>query len=146
MKAGLSIVGAIAFGAGAVYLLDPARGHRRRTVLRDMTRSRAQRAAHLGARIGRDMGNRGRGVIAELRACRRGEVIDDTLLVERVRAAMGGYLRHPGWVSVQAARGQVTLTGSIVDDELGDLLDCVAAVRGVRAVENHLVFAPAAAA
>jgi hypothetical protein len=137
---------ALALGAGAMYLLDPARGHRRRALLRDWTTSRARHVGHWSAGVGRDLGNRGRGVIAELRACRRRQVVDDEVLVERIRAAMGHHLRHPGWVTVQAVQGQVTLTGSIADDELGDLLDCVEEVRGVRSVENHLLFAPTAAA
>jgi hypothetical protein len=146
MKHGLSIWAAVALGAGAMYLLDPARGHRRRSVLRDLARSRVRRLGRWGARIGRDLGNRSRGVLAELRACRGPEVVDNALLVERVRAAMGHYLRHPGWVTVQAAGGQVTLTGSIADDELSGLLEGVAEVRGVRSVANQLLFAPAAAA
>jgi hypothetical protein len=101
MKPGLWKLAALALGTGATYLLDPVRGHRRRALLRDLTRSRVRYVARRGARVGRVLANRGRGVLAELGACRRPEVVDDTLLVERMRAAIGHYLRHPGWVSVQ---------------------------------------------
>src|SRR6476620_4753381 len=87
-------------GAGAMYLLDPDRGARRRSLLRD-------RGAHLGHKLGdglaataRDVRNRSAGAAAELRSRFRDEQVDDAILHDRVRSAIGRVAAHPGAITV----------------------------------------------
>ena len=91
----------------------------------------------LGNKTTRDVPNRGRGVVAELRS-RAPRTVPDDVLVRRVRARLGGSVRHPRSINVAAQDGRVTLSGPVLADELGDLLARVAAVRGVRDLDNKL--------
>jgi len=129
-------------GAGAMYLLDPDRGARRRARLRD-------RSVHLRHRLGdgavataRDVRNRSAGAAAlartELRARLRPEPVDDALLAQRARSALGRAVSTPHAVVVEAHDGVVTLRGPVLAGEAGGLLACVARVRGVREVVNAL--------
>jgi uncharacterized membrane protein len=125
-------------GAGAMYLLDPDRGARRRSLLRD-------RLVHAGHKLGdgvsataRDTRNRAVGVAAELRSRLHENEVDDTVLHERVRSAVGRAVSHPGSISVTAFEGQVTLSGQVLASEVDDLIRQVEQVRGVREVRNQL--------
>jgi hypothetical protein len=132
------LIGGALAGAGLMYLLDPDRGTRRRALVRDQ----AARARHrLGDGLeatARDVGNRARGTAAELRARFRGEDVDDEILHERVRSAIGRAVSHPGAITVTPWQGRVTLQGPVLEAELDDLLREVRRVRGVSEVENEL--------
>lgn len=132
------LIGGALAGAGLMFLLDPDRGTRRRALLRD----RAARARHkLGDGLeatARDIGNRARGSAAELRSRFRKEDVDDDVLHERVRSAIGRAVSHPGAIAVTACEGRVTLQGPVLEDELDDLLRDVRRVRGVSEVDNQL--------
>jgi hypothetical protein len=129
----------IALGVGTMYLIDPATGRRRRARLRDVT-------VHTGRIVGiaagttlRDVEHRAHGLAARARAAIADDPIpDDAVLAARVRARLGRLVSHPGAMEVAAHDGVVTLSGPVFDAEVGQLLDGVAAVRGVRAVENRL--------
>src|SRR5438132_5811675 len=56
-----------AVGAGLMYLLDPEGGRRRRALLRDQLVSAAHKTTDAVDATSRDMTNRARGVVAELR-------------------------------------------------------------------------------
>lgn len=132
------LIGGALAGAGLMFLLDPDRGTRRRALLRD----RAARARHkLGDGIeatARDVGNRARGSAAALRSRFRKEDVDDEVLHERVRSAIGRAVSHPGAIAVTAWEGRVTLQGPVLEHELDDLLRDVRRVRGVSEVDNQL--------
>jgi len=125
-------------GAGVMYLLDPDRGARRRGLMRD----RAARARHkLGGGLdatARDLGNRARGTVAEVRSRFRRETVDDVVLSERVRSTIGRVASHPSAINVAVSEGRVTLQGPVLEHELDDLLRAVKRVRGVTAVANEL--------
>lgn len=128
----------IMLGAGAMYLLDPDRGARRRSLLRD-------RLVHAGHKFGdgvsataRDTRNRALGAVAELKSRLHEDIADDTVLHERVRSAIGRAVSNPGSISVTAFEGQVTLSGKVLASELDDLIWQVKQVRGVRDVRNEL--------
>ena len=63
----------------------------------------------------RDLSNRAKGTAAELRSRFRKEVVDDTILQERVRSAIGHAVSHPGAIEVTVSDGRVTLQGSVLD-------------------------------
>jgi uncharacterized membrane protein len=132
------LIGGIILGAGAMYLLDPDRGARRRSLLRDQV-------VHAGNKVGdglsataRDTRNRAVGAAAGLRSRFQADDVDDEVLHERVRSAIGRVVSHPGAVTVTAQDGRVTLSGHVLADELDELIRRVERVRGVREVLNEL--------
>jgi uncharacterized membrane protein len=119
-------------------LFEPSRGSRRRALIRDKAISASHVIGDALDTTTRDVGNRTRGVVAELRARLSPGDVDDRVLVERVRARIGGSVRHARSVEVSARDGQVTLAGPVLADEVDALLWRVASVRGVRHVDNRL--------
>jgi uncharacterized membrane protein len=138
---GKLITGMIA-GAGAMYLLDPDRGARRRSLLRDQGVHLTHKLGDGLAATARDTRNRSAGVAAELRGRFRREDPGDEVLHDRVRAAIGRVVSHPGAVVVTVFQGRVTLTGHVLAEELDSLIQGVDRVRGVREVENQLEIHP----
>ena len=134
----LWLIAGLGLGWGLGQVLDPARGRRRRAMVRDKLVSAAHAVGDAVDTTSRDVGNRTRGVVAELRARRSTEPVSDEVLVERVRAALGGVVRHPGSIEVSATNGEVTLRGPVLRDEVPRLLRRVRAVRGVRDVDDRL--------
>lgn len=138
MNTRTGVIGA-GLGAGAMYLLDPQRGRRRRAMLRDGISARADDSQRFFRKSGRDMGNRARGVAAKTRnrIFPAGEV-DDEVLVERVRSKMGRYVSNPGAIEVLAEDGRITLRGPVLAWEAGSLVRAVGSVRGVAEVDDRL--------
>ena len=136
------MIGGLVVGAGLMYLLDPDRGARRRGLVRD----RATRAGHkLGGGLdatARDFGNRARGTVAEARARFRKEMVDDVVLYERVRSAIGRAVSHPSAIDVTVSEGRVTLQGPVLEHELDDVLRAAGRVRGVTEAVNELEVHP----
>ena len=138
MKHQTKLMRGMLLGAGAMYLLDPERGARRRSLLRDQL-------VHAGHKVGdgmsataRDTKNRTLGAVAELKSRLHDDAVADTVLHERVRSAIGRAVSHPSAISVTAFDGQVTLSGQILESELDTLIRQVRRVRGVREVRNEL--------
>ena len=133
-----AILAGLGLGAGAMYLLDPERGRRRRARMRDRVAHSANLTADAAGATGRDLAHRATGVAARLRrSIRRGRV-DDRILVERVRARIGRVVSHPHAIRVDADSGVVTLRGPVLQAEVPALLRAVEHVRGVREVVNAL--------
>lgn len=132
------LIGAIMLGAGAMYLLDPDRGARRRSLLGDqLVHARHKLGDGLSA-TARDTRNRAAGAAAELRSKFRQDRVDDSILHERVRSAIGRVATHPSAVMVTALAGEVTLSGHVLAEEVDELIRRVEQVRGVRGVRNEL--------
>jgi osmotically-inducible protein OsmY len=132
------IIGALLIGAGLAFLLDPDRGARRRALARD-------KATHYGRKLrdgldatARDLKNRAGGTVAEVRSRFREEQVDDDVVRERVRSAIGRAVSHPGEVEVSVVDGRVTLSGPVPREEADDLIATAHSVRGVREVVNQL--------
>ena len=136
-----AVIGAMGLGAALMYFLDPDSGRRRRSLARDqflhgriVAQDRAEAAVH-------DAANRTRGAIARVQSRldhRNDETADDSVLVERVRAAMGHVIPDPLAIEVRAHDGCVTLKGPARPDQIGELVACAERVRGVLAVDNRL--------
>jgi len=138
MKGQGKLLAGMMAGAGAMYLLDPDRGARRRSLLRDQ-------GIHVGHRLGegvsataRDAKNRTLGAAAQLRARLRQDHADDEVLHERVQSAIGRAVSHPGAITVTVTEGRITLSGHVLADEVDVLVDRVERVRGVTEVQNEL--------
>jgi osmotically-inducible protein OsmY len=128
----------MALGAGIMYYLDPDKGPRRRSLLRDQLVHGGHElddVARAGARHAR---NRAAGLAHEAKASLTERHVDDRTLVERVRSEMGRGLSRAGDVHVDAQDGRVTLTGEVPSTEVQELVRTVKAVRGVDSVENRL--------
>ena len=127
-----------AIGAGIMYLLDPDGGRRRRALVRDQLVSAGHRASDAVGATSRDMTNRARGVVAELRGRLRREEVGDDVLRERVRARIGSVVGHAGALETHVSDGKVTLRGPVLNDEVERLLRRVKSVRGVGEVVSEL--------
>ena len=135
-----TLIKAIALGVATMYMYDPVQGHRRRALLRDKwVRIRKAVQETAGVML-RDLKNRALGTVAEGRAALFEDRVrvDDAVLKERVRSILGFVVRHPSSVNVDASGGSVTLTGTVLTDEVQQLIDGVRSVRGVYDVENRL--------
>jgi hypothetical protein len=127
-----------AMGAGLMYLLDPEGGRRRRALLRDQLVSAAHKTTDAVEATSRDMTNRARGVVAELRGHFTRDEVDDDVLRERVRARIGQVVGRAGAIETRLDDGRVTLRGPVLADEVDRLVRRVRSVRGVRDVVNEL--------
>jgi len=125
-------------GAGLMYLIDPDRGRRRRALLRD----KAVRLAHemeRGLALGsKDLVNRSKGLVAEVKHRVTDDDADDDVLRERVRARIGHVVSHPHAIRVTVQDGVVRLEGPILEQEHETCILACAAIPGVRLVEDAL--------
>lgn len=138
LTAALNVASAAAVGAALMYLLDPEGGRRRRSLIRDQVVHAARRAEDAAGATSRDLGNRARGVVAELRDRLVSRDVSDTVLSERVQARIGAVVGHAGAIRAAVDDGCVTLSGPVLADDAERLVRRVRAVRGVRDVENCL--------
>ena len=133
-----AVVKAAGLGVLTMYLFDPVAGRRRRAIARDKLIALRKPAKKSVLATARDLKNRTWGTVAETRAALFEDTVDDSVLVERVRSELGFVVRHPGSIDVEANQGVVTLSGSVLTDEVQGLIAAVTAIRGVRGVENRL--------
>jgi uncharacterized membrane protein len=133
-----ALASGLAAGAGLMFLLDPARGRRRRKLVRDKVRHEAHAVSELIQKAQRDVEHRAQGLVSEVRARLRSEDVDDDVIEARVRSRLGRLVSHPGAIHVTAHEGRVILTGPVLRREIEALLSGIKEVRGVQAVEPHL--------
>ena len=144
--------GALALGAGLMFLLDPNQGRRRRALIRDKAYSAGRSAAGYAERTGRDLSNRASGLAHEAGSYASsayssaksamgmgsGEQVDDTSLAEQVRSTIGRQQNASG-VNCRCENGRVVLTGSIPASGVESLVSAVRGINGVSGVDNQLV-------
>lgn len=133
-----ALLSGIAIGAAVALAFDPARGGRRRALIRDkVVRGTRVTGEALDATV-HDVANRARGIAAATRGRVWREDIDDRRLLERVRSRLGRVCSHPRAVDVEVQDGEVTLRGPVLANEVRRMLDTAASVRGVQAIINRL--------
>ncbi|HEX6134700.1 MAG TPA: BON domain-containing protein [Longimicrobiales bacterium] len=137
MKRGETFLLGFAMGAGLTYLLDPDRGGRRRALVRDQLVHAGHEAEVVARSTARHVRNRARGLAHEARARLTEHEVDDRVLEERVRSEIGRKLSH-GDIEVTASHGHVTLAGSVIADDLQDVVRAARGVRGVESLDNRL--------
>jgi uncharacterized membrane protein len=138
MKKLIAGTGAGLTGAVLMYMLDPRLGKRRRSEIRDKTIHFSKISSNTARVTSRDTANRLQGVWATITQPFRSREDSDAVLVERVRSAMGRVVSHPAAIEVTAHEGQVTLWGSVLQNEYDRLLSRVRSVPGVTSVEDEL--------
>ncbi len=134
----VGLFGAAATGLGLMYFLDPDQGRRRRALVRDQMVHAAHKTGDAVDATSRDIANRAKGAVAELRGRFQDAEVSDDVLRERVRARVGAVIGHAGSIAVDVVDGRVTLSGPVLTHEVDRLLRRVAAVRGVKSVDNGL--------
>ena len=138
MNKALALLSGLGIGAGLTYLADPERGRRRRALLRDKA-IHVSRVSRDGLDVARrDLSNRTGGWVAATASRLRGEAVDDAILEARVRAKLGRHCAHPHAVEVAARDGTVCLSGPILAQEAGGVLDALRRVPGVAAIDDRL--------
>ncbi len=134
----LRLVTTAAAGAGLMFLLDPDRGRGRRALVRDQLVRAAHRTGDAVDATSRDVGNRARGVVAELRSRLVNVEVSDGVLHERVRARIASAVGHAGAIEAGVVDGRVSLRGPVLADDVDRLVRRVRSVPGVREVINQL--------
>jgi hypothetical protein len=138
MNKGLTFGAGLGLGTGLMYLLDPDRGNRRRALLRDKGAWAARKTGDCLEVTARDLRNRTQGIVSDVQSRFSSEPVDDSVLVDRVRAKLGRVVSHPSAITVTAQDGNVNLSGPILVEEIPELLACVNRVNGVKQVVNNL--------
>jgi uncharacterized membrane protein len=128
----------LGIGLGLMYFLDSERGRRRRALVRDRLAHGARITRDAAGATSRDVAHRVSGTAAALRGRFSRDLVEDPVLVDRVRARLGRSVSHPHAVDVAAHDGIVTLRGPILQHEVKPLLNAVEKVAGVRQVVNKL--------
>ena len=125
-------------GAAVAYFFDPRLGRRRRHLLRDKAYHYAREGLGAVDTVGRDLRNRGYGMVAmSRRAFRRGP-LRGAALQQRVQAELRRAASHPRAIEVQARDGIVTLRGPVLREEAQRVREAVAAIPDVEQVEDQL--------
>lgn len=138
MRDGVIWLTGISAGAAATFVLDPKSGRRRRRRMRDKAIHLTHRTGDLASTTTRDLRNRTLGTVASVRRRIHRSQPDDTVLEERVRAALGRVVSHPHAIAVKASGGRVALEGQILSSEEGPLISAVRTVDGVKQVDAQL--------
>ncbi|HYD49675.1 MAG TPA: BON domain-containing protein [Terriglobales bacterium] len=120
------------------YLFDPRLGRQRRAQLREQLTSSARHGTRAAEGLGRDLGNRARGVTARTRSRWHAAPVDDATLVARVRSEMGRWVDAAHAIAVAADQGAVTLSGTVAAPEHRALLRHLRRVRGVDSIDDQL--------
>jgi hypothetical protein len=143
-RSGILAQVAAAFAAGALvmFYLDPATGRRRRALVRDRVVATGHDAGRFARAKSKRAVDRVRGVVARGRARRSHEAIDDDQLEARVRSRLGRLVAWPHGVEVRVRGGCVTLGGFAAAEEITDLVDAVALMPGVAAVQCRVRLPP----
>lgn len=134
----------LGIGAGAMFLMDPDRGRRRRALVRDKAVRFSHKSKEALDKTACDLKNRVSGVVAETSARFTERRVPDSTLADRVRAELGRYPVHDGAFEIDAENGVVILSGDTLAQEVQMIVRAVESVRGVRDVENNLVVHQAA--
>ena len=132
------ILTGLLLGAGAMYLLDPQQGRRRRKLFNDQLNRMGHEVPQALDAAWRDLSNRAQGTVAELRHLVESDDVTDDVLAQRVRSRIGRVLSHPAAVEVDVADGCVNLRGPVLADEVQPLLGAVRRVRGVCGLTQEL--------
>lgn len=134
-----ALIGAIGVGAALMYFLDPDNGRRRRALARDQLVHGQRVLTDATQAMVHNAANHTRGTIKKLQQrISSEEVVDDGVLLERVRAAMGHVVGDPHAIELRVHDGCVTLKGPARAEQIEELVACAARVRGVREVDNRL--------
>lgn len=138
-ESGLFVLAGIGIGALLMYLFDPALGRQRRAFLASRT-AEGSRVLHDATEAAVEAAaNRTRAAVARVaNRVAPEDAADDSVLAERVRAAVGKVIADAQAIDVRVRDGIVTLKGPAKAEEIEELVACAGRVRGVKQVDNRL--------
>jgi len=139
-----SLLRGVLYGAGAMYLLDPDRGRRRRAEIGRRAVHLVHETEDLWNKGCRDLMNRGTGLTAQARRFLVASPADDHVVTERVRAVLGHHVIDARNVDVSSIDGHITLRGTVRPGEPERLIPAIEAIPGVREVRSGLTMSGAA--
>ncbi|OFZ20433.1 MAG: hypothetical protein A2X94_10480 [Bdellovibrionales bacterium GWB1_55_8] len=143
MRNWILFLGGMGVGARTMYLLDPARGRKRRAVMRDRARRRMRKTTRYLDLSKRDLEQRVMGAVARGRTRIRPQQVDEEVLHERIRSKLGRYVSHPHAIRIETSQqeypGRVTLRGPVLKGEASAAVRAVFRVPGVKEVDDRLV-------
>lgn len=128
----------IALTAGASYLLDPASGKRRRTMVRDRVAGAATRVNDGTRSACREASNRAQTLAGRAKSLFKRNPLTDEAVARRVRAAVEQASSRPAVMGVVAHAGQIILHGDVSPQEHEQVVRAVRSVSGVIDVTDHL--------
>ena len=133
----LSAAAALAVGVGAMYLLDPTDGARRRAMIRDKASHWLSETGHFFRATGKHLRNRSRGMAHEAQSMFQRDEVSDQQLAERIRSRIG-HLGQQSTVHVATFNGRATITGRCTPSDVDALLTTVQGTPGVSSIVNLL--------
>jgi hypothetical protein len=138
--AGVSALGALALGLGAMWLFDPSRGRGRRAWISQKATRLLNETGDFFNRTGRHLRNKAKGYYYETSGAIRhaGDYVSDSAIAERVRSALGRLGLKSSSIGVRSVEGRVVLTGRCIADDLNRILDTARGVYGVCGVDNNM--------
>jgi hypothetical protein len=134
----ISAMGALAMGVGAMYLLDPTDGARRRAWIGQKMNRCLNETGDFFRRTGRHLANRSRGMAHESRAMFEREDVTDRQLAERIRSRIGHLQQQQSTVYVACLNGRATITGRCTPTDVDTLLSAIQSTPGVASIVNLL--------
>jgi hypothetical protein len=138
MKGSGKLLSGVLLGAGVMYVLDPDRGARRRSLIRDKGVWVSRKVSEGVGSTARDVRNRSSGTAAAVASKLKRDQAGDEIVQERVRSALGRVCSHPGAIEVSVYNRRVILRGAVPAAEVDTIIRSIGRVRGVREVENQL--------
>lgn len=126
-------------GYALASLTDPARGKRRRALVRDRATHLANRSGRFTYVAGLDLAHRLKGVFARARALLRGrrQTAPAKVLTARIRSQLGRAVSHPHAIAVRVLDGGIVeLTGDVLTAEHRPLLRAVRSAVGPLAIHD----------
>jgi hypothetical protein len=133
----LAFLGGVGVGALVMYFLDPSSGERRRALARDRVTRVGRQTGEKIERSTRELAGRARDLAARARSGFDPNTPSNDILAQRVRTALGRVISHPATISIQAAAGVVTLSGTVSEEESNGLTAAVRRVEGVKDVVDQ---------
>lgn len=128
----------VALTAGAMYMLDPVSGHRRRVLLRDQCARTAKRL-ELGTRDARhEISHQVHDLTTKARTRLGSGKVSDKSLLKQSRAAISRASSHPEAIACTVHDGHVFLRGDVLTYEHQHLLDELRSMEGVGVITDHL--------
>ncbi len=128
----------VGLGMALAFIFDPNRGRRRRALARDKVVRATRKTRDALDATARDIANRTRGIAATTLGRSDDGMVDDAVLLERVRARLGRVCAHPRAIDVLVSNGEVTLRGPVLAHEIDDVTAAARGVNGILLVRNEL--------
>ena len=135
----VSWIASVGVGAGCMYLMDPDRGRARRALLHDKAASAYREVRTSVEKAQADLANRAHGLLAQAKSAVQHEPVEEDQLIARVRAKLGRLVSHPHAIEVIARDGEITLSGTVLENEAQHLVSGVGSIHGVSSVCDHLL-------